>query len=163
MKIRLVILMLFVFFSSPAFAALKTNDPAPAFSLPAVQGGKFTFAPPQKTGTIVSFFASWCIPCRKELPLLNALSDELKSKGISIVLVNVREDTDAIRRLLAELKVDKPMVVSDRDGAVSSKYRVLFFPTTFFVGPDGRVKDIIFGEIRDETQLRKSADSIAAR
>ncbi len=150
-------------FATPSFAALKVNDAAPAFTLPEFGKKEYSFSGSQtgaKGGTIISFFASWCVPCRTELPTLNALVPELDARGIKIVLVGVREDFDTIGRLLTELKVDKPVVVSDRSGKVAELYRVLFLPTTFFVGADGRVKDIIFGQIKDEGQLRKGIASI---
>ena len=150
-------------FATPSFAALKINDAAPAFTLPELGKKEYSFSGSQtgtKGGTIISFFASWCVPCRTELPMLNALAPELDAKGIKILLVGVREDFGTIGRLLTELKVDRPIVVSDRDGKVAELYRVLFLPTTFFVGADGRVKDIIFGQIRDESQLRKSIASV---
>jgi thiol-disulfide isomerase/thioredoxin len=153
----------FFLFATPAFAALKIDDAAPAFTLPAFGKKEYSFSGAQtggNGGTIISFFASWCMPCRTELPMLNALVPELGAKGIKVLLVGVREDFGTIGQLLTELKVDKPVVVSDRDGKVSEQYRVLFLPTTFFVGGDGRVKDIIFGQIKDEAQVRKGIASI---
>jgi len=156
-------LLVFSLFATPAFAALKVNDAAPAFTLPEFGKKEYSFSGAQtggKGGTIISFFASWCMPCRTELPMLNALVPEVGLKGITIILVGVRENFSTIGRLLAELKVDKPVVVIDRDGKIAEQYRVLFLPTTFFVGGDGRVKDIIFGQIKDEAQVRKSIASI---
>jgi thiol-disulfide isomerase/thioredoxin len=112
-------------------------------------------------GVIVSFFASWCLPCRNELPLINSLTDELKSKGIKTVIVNVKEDEKAVKSLLADLKVNKPLVLSDRNGEISEKYGVLFLPVTFFVGADGKVKSVIYGEIENKKKLMDSADKIA--
>ncbi len=163
MKKAIPLLIALILIGAPAFAALKVNDPAPAFSLPDMAGKKFFFPGAQPNGTggvVISFFASWCIPCRTELPMLNSLAQELSGKGIKVVLVGVREDAGTIKQLLTELKVDKPVSVTDRDGTVTEQYRVLFLPTTFFVNRDGRVKDIIFGPIRDEAQLRKSVSTI---
>jgi len=161
---KMVIIMLFLMSASSVSAALKTNDVAPAFSLPDSAGKDYYLndilsatAKEKAGGVIVSFFASWCVPCRQELPLINSLVDELQEKGIKVVLVNVKEDPGSIIALLSELKVDKPLVLSDRYGRVSEMYQVRFFPTTFFIGRDGRIKDIIFGEIEGEKELRKSA------
>ncbi len=154
--------------TSSAFAALKPNEPAPAFSLRDSQGRDFYLSdvagPKSKgklNGVILSFFASWCVPCRKELPLIDSLVDELKEKGINVVLVDVKEDFDTIGVLLSELKVDKPIVLSDRYGTVAEKYGVRFLPATFFIGADGKIKDVIFGEIQSEKELRDSASKLA--
>ncbi len=148
----------------PAFAALKVNDDAPAFSLPDSAGKVFSLSEvvgatrkEKIKGVIVSFFASWCVPCRQELPLINSMVDELKGKGIKVVFIDVKEDFTTINALLSELKVDKPVVLSDRVGRVSEKYQVRFFPTTFFIGADGKIKGTIFGEIQGEKELRESA------
>lgn len=153
--------------ASPAYAALKLNADAPTFSLKDRTGNNFSLddvvGVKSKTGSkglILGFFASWCIPCRHELPLINSLVDELQARGVTIVLVDVKEDLDTISALLAELKVNKPLVLSDRFGKVSEAYSVRFLPATFFIGADGKVKDIIYGEIRDEQELRGSAQKL---
>ncbi len=161
---KMVIIMLFLMWASPVSAALKANDIAPAFSLPDSTGTDHSLndimsaaAKGPARGVIVSFFASWCVPCRHELSLINSLVDELREKGIKVVLINVKEDFSSVNALLSELGVDRPLVLSDRYGRVSEEYQVRFFPTTFFIGSDGRIKDIIFGEIEGAKELRKSA------
>ena len=81
--------------------------------------------------------------------------DELKGKGIKVVIVDVKEDFNTIDSFLAELKVDKPIVLSDRHGKIAELYGVRFLPVTFFIGADGKVKHIIFGEIIDAKEVRK--------
>ena len=165
-KIIIATLLLFLLASS-AFA-LRVNDPAPIFSLRDIKEVDFHLSDlvgvarnENNNGVILSFFASWCVPCRNELPLINSLVDELKDKGIKIVIVGFKEDADTIGSLLAELKVDKPVVLCDRDGKVGEKYGVRFLPTTFFIGSDGKVKDVVFGEIKDKKELREKAGKLS--
>lgn len=150
-----------------AFAALKINDPAPLFSLQDAAKNEFSLghivgaaSKEKRNGVVLSLFASWCVPCRKELPILNSLVDELNGKGVKVVVIGVREDFQTIRSLLAELNVDKPVVLSDRDGKVAGLYQVRFLPTTFFIGPDRTIKDIIFGEISGQAELRRSVEKL---
>ncbi len=150
-------------FASSAAAALKLDDTAPAFSLRDLDGKEFNLSDhagatkkEKGNGVILSFFASWCTGCRNELPLVNSLVDELTGKGIKVVIVDVKEDVETIGAFLAQLKVDKPVVLMDRYGKAGDKYQVRFLPTTFFIGADGRVKDIIFGEIIDKRELMAS-------
>jgi len=165
-KIIFAVLLQFLLVSS-AFA-LRVNDQAPIFSLQDINEKDFYLGDlvgatkkEKNNGVILSFFASWCVPCRNELPLINSLVAELKDKGIKIVIVGFKEDFDTIRSLLAELKVDKPAVLCDRDGKVGEKYGVRFLPTTFFIGSDGSVKDVVFGEIKDEKELREKARKLS--
>ena len=154
-------------FATTAFAALKTNDAAPIFSLRDVEGKDFNLSDyvgaarkESGNGIILSFFASWCVACRNELPLINSLVDELKGKGIKVVIVDVKEDFDTIDSFLTGLKVDKPIVLSDLHGKIAELYGVRFLPVTFFIGADGKVKHIIFGEIDDAKEVRKSAGKL---
>ena len=167
MKKFVLTLLLALLFASSAAAALNLNDTAPTFSLRDLHGKDFylsDYAGATKkergNGVILSFFASWCAGCRSELPLINSLVDELAVKGIKVVIVDVKEDVDTIGAFLAELKVNKPVVLMDRSGEAGDKYQIRFLPTTFFIGADGRVKDIIFGEIKDQHELMASAGKL---
>jgi len=153
-------------FASSVFA-LTLNDPAPGFSLRDSKGNIFSLADvvgarkKEKTnGVVLSFFASWCVACRTELPLINSLSDELKDKGIKVVLIGFKEDFVRINALLTDLRVNKPIVVSDSSGEVGEKYGVRFLPVTYFIGADGTVMHIIFGEIKDAKELREGAGKL---
>ena len=170
LKMKKIVIAVFLFFllASPALAALKLNDSAPTFSLPDSEGNNFylsdTLGVKKKRetvkGIIISFFATWCIPCRSELPLINALTENLNRSGIKVVLVNVKEDFKTVNALLTELKVDKPIVLSDRNGTISEKYQVRFLPTTFFIDADGKIRDVIYGGIHGEKELRESVQKL---
>ena len=165
---RLILLVLLIFlFSSPASAALKLNEPAPLFSLQEVNEKDFTLgdvvgagSTKKGNGVIVSFFASWCPPCRQELPIMNSLVNEFRGKGITVVLINVKESLDTVKVLLKELQVDQPVVLRDADGKTGEKYEIRFLPTTFFIGADGKLRDVIYGGIENASQLQAGAEKL---
>ncbi len=166
MKKTAIGLLLIFLSASHAFAALKANDTAPVFSLPDRGNREFSLAALvgagrkeeiNVNGIVLVFFASWCTACREELPVVNSVVDELSGKRIKVVIVGVKEDFEKIGALLNQLNVDKPIVLSDSRGKVAELYQVRFLPVTFFIGSDGKVKDVIFGEITDAAELRKSA------
>jgi peroxiredoxin len=164
-KIIVAVLLQFMLVSS--VFGLTVDDLAPMFSLRDIKEKDFYLSDlvgatkkENNNGVILSFFASWCVPCRSELKLINSLVDEMKDKGIEIVIVGFKEDPDAIGSLLAELNVSKPVVLCDRDGKVGEKYGVRFLPTTYFIGSDGRVKHVVFGEIKDKKELREKAEKL---
>ncbi len=153
--------------SSSSFAALRTNDDAPAFSLPDLDGKAFVLRDVLQNGrratsggVVLGFFATWCGPCRKELPLLNGLAAEMHAKGVSVVIVDLKEDVVVIRHFVEGLKLDKVTVLSDRDGQIAAQYQVRFLPTTFCIGADGRIKDMIYGEVRNSDAFRKCAEKL---
>lgn len=148
--------------------ALSINDPAPLFSLRDSSGiffylsdyigankkGKFK-------GIIINFFSSTCKPCKKELPVLNSLVDELAEKGIKVIIVAYQEDFDKFDEMLTTLKIDKPLILSDKYGRVGKKYMVRGLPMTYFIGSDGKIKDIIRGELPEiEKVLKKKAGKL---
>lgn len=167
MKKFCITALFILLFVPSAFAAFKPNDPAPAFSLRDNKGNDFSLddvvgakSKEKANGVILSFFASWCMACRYELPIINSLVDEMKNKGIRVVIVGFKEDFIRINGLLAELKVDKPVVVSDREGKVGEQYGIRFLPVTFFIGADGRIKHIIYGEISDGKEVTEGAGKL---
>jgi thiol-disulfide isomerase/thioredoxin len=164
MRQGLLIVSLLFLFAASSIAAPKAKDPAPPFSLSDREGKVFNLGdvigPRSKEkagGVILSFVASWCAPCRKELPIINSLVDELKEKSVKVVIIGFLQDFETIGAMLAELKVNKPLVLSDENGEVAEKYGVRFLPVTFFIGGDGKIKDVIYGEIEGEKEIRERA------
>ena len=167
-RIAPVLLAASLLFSLSAFGALRTNNDAPAVSLPTVDGKEFDLGRSLRQGrgtpsggAVVSFFATWCAPCRNELPVLNALVDELRTRGIAVVAVDLKEELPVIRRFINELGVDKLIVLSDRDGKTAERFHVRFLPTTFCIGADGKIKDMIYGEVRSADDVRKCAAKLS--
>ncbi len=167
MKKIIGIALLMLLIAQSSFAALKINDRAPEFTLRDRSNGQVSLADliaagakGKGKGLVLGFFASWCLQCRNELPLLNSLVGELNAKGIRVAMIGVREDFATIEALLKELKVDKPVILSDPTGKTSERYQVRFLPVTFFIGSDGLVKGIIFGEIQDASELRISVEKL---
>jgi thiol-disulfide isomerase/thioredoxin len=164
--LSIVSLLVFLQFQA-VHAALKTHTPAPDFSLFDGENKAFTLStalgrrsPEKHRGVVLSFFASWCPPCRIELPILGGMTDALRKKGILVVLVGVKEDHARIGALLSELQIAGPIVLSDGDGAVARQYEVKFLPTTFFIASDGTLRDVLFGGIKDDRELTKSIDRL---
>jgi len=168
MRLSQILMSFFVvFFMSATSFALNINDPAPLFSLRDGNNKYFhlsDYLTPSKKGVkgiILNFFASYCKPCKNELPVLNSLVDEFEKKGIKIVIVGYGEDFDKIKEMLSEIKVDKPVILSDVYSRIGAKYGVNGLPHTVFIGSDGKVKDIIKGELPNiEKVIREKAGKL---
>ena len=89
------------------------------------------------TVIVLTFWASWCLECRVEMPALERLQREFSSRGLAIIGVNARESKEAVRRYAKELGLTFPLVL-DPDGKINALYGVIGLPTTFVVGRDGR-------------------------
>ena len=93
---------------------------------------------------ILNFWASWCLECRPEMPVLERLQREFSSRGLVVIGVNTRETKEAARRYAKELGLTFPLVL-DRDGKINALYGVVGLPTTFVIGRDGRAVGFAVG------------------
>lgn len=85
---------------------------------------------------LLTFWATWCLPCREEMPALEQLHRELGAEGLTVLGVNVREEGPAIRRYAQELVLTFPLVL-DPEGKTQMSYGVVGLPTSFLIGRDG--------------------------
>ena len=129
---------------------------APDFTLGALDGGTGSLTGLAGKPVVVNFFATWCLPCKKELPAFQELSTRYAEQGLTFVLVDMQEDPDDVASFLGELGITLPAVV-DSSGEVGKTYRVRGLPSTFFVGRDGLIKQAQLGEL--DTRLLETGIS----
>jgi cytochrome c biogenesis protein CcmG/thiol:disulfide interchange protein DsbE len=114
------------------------RPPAPAFELPRFDEGTLSLASLRGQYVLVNFWASWCIPCRDEAPLLERAWREYRARGLVVLGVNIQDLEPEARKFIAEFKVSYPNV-RDRDGRVSRAYGTTGVPESFFIDREGRV------------------------
>jgi peroxiredoxin len=108
----------------------------PAFRAETLDRRPVAIADLRGKAVLLNFWASWCLECRPEMPLLERLHQEFASQGLALLGVNAREDPEAVRRYATELRLTFPLVL-DPDGKISAAYGVVGLPTTFVIGRDG--------------------------
>lgn len=138
------------------------------FQLPLLSGdGTVTLSELRGDVVYLSFWASWCIPCRMEMPHLQSLWEKHRAEGFQVIGINVDEDVEAARQFAKDYGIEFPLV-RDSDRAVSKAYRVVGYPSHYLVGRDGRVHFSALGFTEDdalavtvevETLLRASRDA----
>ncbi|MBA1148101.1 TlpA family protein disulfide reductase [Ectothiorhodospiraceae bacterium WFHF3C12] len=141
----LAVIMLALAFSGAALA-LSKNEPAPGFTLKSNSGDNVKLSELRGQVVMVNFWASWCGPCRQEMPLLDALHQRYKSLGFTVLGVNVEEDPAAARDLLDEVPVSFP-ILFDSSNRVSEAYEVDAMPSTVILDRDGNVRYIHKGYV----------------
>jgi len=115
------------------------NRTAPDFEITTTRGDHFRLSENIGKKTIVlNFFATWCGPCRAEMPELNRYFNEHKSQSFVLLGIDAEEKGDRVDAFLDELKVGFPAGVDD--GPIQKKYGVRVFPTTVVIGVDGKVQ-----------------------
>jgi thiol-disulfide isomerase/thioredoxin len=95
---------------------------------------------------VVNMWASWCGPCRAEMPALQAVYAEQQARGLEVLAVNsaYQDSPDDARAFVQELDLSFPILL-DQDGAVSRRYLVRALPSTFFIDRQGVIRAVIFG------------------
>ncbi len=121
----------------PLLAEDATGEAAPDDQFPLLDGGLGSFADFSGKPVVVNFFASWCEPCKAELPDFAAVHDEVGAE-VAFVGVNVRDGEDDARRLLAETGVDYA-VARDPSGSLAEAFGVVNMPSTFLLDASGRI------------------------
>ncbi|ONF45296.1 redoxin [Marinobacter lutaoensis] len=127
-----------------AAVAEAIHTPAPDFTLASREGGNVRLEDHRGEVVMVNFWASWCGPCRQEMPLMNALYHKYRDLGFTILAVNVDEDRAAAQRFLDAVPVDYP-ILYDPDSTVSERYEVQAMPTTVMVDRDGNARYVHYG------------------
>ena len=113
---------------------------APDFSLASLDGEE-TISLDDHRGEVVyvSFWASWCVPCREEMPLLASLWRRHREEGFQVIAINVDEDPMAAREFAREHGLEFPLA-RDADRSVSKLYRVAGYPSHYLVDRRGKVR-----------------------
>ena len=112
---------------------------APNFTLKSLDGANIKLSEQAGDVVMINFWASWCGPCRKEMPLLNALHKRYQPLGFTVLGVNVEQDTRLARDFLGDTPVDFPILL-DAGNEVSRLYDVVAMPTTVLVDRDGNMR-----------------------
>ena len=125
----------------PADAAVNPGAPAPAFTLAARDGGKLSLADLKGQVVMINFWATWCGPCRQEMPLLAQLHDKYEPLGFTMLGVNVEPDSAAAVAWLKGVPVTFP-ILFDTDSAVAGSFGVEGMPSSVLVDRKGQVRYI---------------------
>lgn len=124
-----------------AHAGESKKVPAPDFTLKSMSGSNVRLSELKGDVILLNFWASWCGPCRTEMPLLNKLHNKYKGIGFTVLGVNVEESNTAAIDFLDENKVSFP-ILWDSKNEVSKQYSVSAMPTTVMIDRDGQVRYI---------------------
>jgi peroxiredoxin len=112
---------------------------APDFTLKSDTGENLRLSEFRGEVVMINFWASWCGPCRQEMPLLDELYTQYQPLGFTILSVNVEEDSTQAKQMLKDIPVNFP-VLYDNQSEVSKLYKVVAMPSTVLVDRDGKVR-----------------------
>jgi len=138
MKVLLTALAASVLIASAA-RALAPGDVPPAIDMPDLNGKKVDWASLKGKVVLVDFWASWCGPCKDEMPVLEALNEKFATQGLVIVGVSIDSSPKKMNKFLKGTPV-RFRIVHDRKLVVANRYEPETMPTSYFIGRDGKVR-----------------------
>ncbi len=136
---RIAITLLLAAAAGACMAAVTPLAAAPDFTLKSLEGKNMRLAEQRGNVVLVNFWASWCGPCKVEMPHLNKLYDKYRAAGFTMLGVNVDEDPRTASAAANKLAMRFP-VLFDNDKLVSKLYDLQSMPATVLIDRDGRVR-----------------------
>ena len=166
MSCRGVALALLLLLPTSAMAqGLAAGSRAPEIELSKLQGGKVKLSKLRGHPVVVTFWGTWCPPCREEFPELDALYRKHHEAGLEVLAVNQRDQelsTKDVQAFVDEFAVTFPVLLDPR-GRSRRNYRLVALPTTVFIDSRGSIREVHSGPISREQLARGVASIVPAR
>ena len=136
-------------FKEKTIIAAKVGNISPDFTLADLDGKEHTLTEYQGKGVVINFWATYCPPCKKEMPYLENAYQKYKEQGIEILAVNAAEPTILVNQYISQKNLTFPILL-DRDELILENYQVQNLPVTFFIDSNGEVVNKVSGELSEE-------------
>ncbi len=142
-------------------ASPREGFPAPDFALDELNGAPVSLAAQHGQFVIVNFWASWCGPCRAEMPTIQKLYAAKRERGLQVLAVNstFQDNEVGARTFVQEFNLTFPILL-DRDGAVSQRYRLQALPSTFIIDRKGVIRSVVIGGPMTEAFLQSKIEPL---
>ncbi len=131
---------------------------APDFTLASVDGSRVRLADLKGKPVLVNFWATWCTPCREEMPIMQEVYEQYRARGLAILAVNMEEDEARVGQWIEQGGYTFTFVL-DSDGQQVKRYNVNAAPTSYFIGRDGVIRDLKLGAI-SPSEMRGKVETL---
>jgi len=128
------------------------GSPAPEIALKDLQGQEVKLSDLHGKIVLLNFWATWCKPCKEEMPAMQASYEKLRDQGFVVLAVNELEDVDKVIEHIRTHGHTFP-VVMDHDNRVANRYGVVGLPASFLIDRQGIVREHIFGNLLTEERI----------
>lgn len=145
--------------SAEPAAGVRVGAPAPDFEAAMLDGGRVTLADLRGRPVWLNFWASWCVPCKEEMPELVAVGKEAESEGVRLISVDMGEDEETVRGFLSRNGYRDLPVALDRTGDISQAYGVYNLPVHVFIDSRGIVRRTELGKM-DAAEMREAVGGL---
>jgi len=138
---------------------VDVGEMAPDFALTDLEGNPFRLSDLRGKVVFINFWATWCPPCRAEMPEIEAIYQEYKDKGVVVIGVDVLETEDEVRQFVQRGGYSWTFVI-DKTGEVAASYGIAAIPTSFFIDREGIIKAVNIGAMTKRAMETKLAEAM---
>lgn len=146
-------------YSTDTTEAPQVDSPAPDFQFEDASGQITSLDGLQGSPVLINFWATWCRPCKNEMPYLQQIYDEWSERGLVVLAINIGEQQSTVEKFLQSNGLSLPVLL-DTDQMVAQIYSVRYIPATFFIDEDGVIKEIKIGDFRNVQEIENSLKKI---
>jgi len=137
---------------SASVEAPEIGKAAPGFQLTDIDGQSISLSDFRGEPVLLNFWATWCGPCRSEMPYIQEVYDERSEPGLVILAINIGESLTTVEEFMQDYNLSFPVLL-DLEGNVAEKYNIRGIPTTYFIDSDGIIRDIMIGAFRSVAEI----------
>ena len=142
-----------------ATAGVNVGELAPDFTLIDLEGNQVSLSDFRGKTVFVNFWATWCPPCRAEMPEIEAVYQEYKDKGVVVIGVDIREAEEEVRQYVQQGGYSWTFVL-DTTGEVTTNYRITAIPTSLFIDREGIIRAMKVGAMTKRAMETKLAEAM---
>ncbi|TET67520.1 MAG: redoxin domain-containing protein [Dehalococcoidia bacterium] len=166
-KVMLVITLVSVLTSglvmagcSPSSAqGVEVGNLAPDFQLQNLDGQTVSLGNLQGKPVLINFWATWCPPCRSEMPYIQEVYEEWVNRGLVVLALNIGESSSKVEEFMQNHNLSF-IVLLDTKQDIAQRYNITGIPTTFFIDKDGIIQDKIIGAFQNKTQIENRLSKV---
>ncbi len=148
-------LMFFISITGMAKRPPLIGSPAPHFQLSTLEGTPATISDYRGKVVLLNFWATWCKPCLEEMPEIQAAYEEFKDRDFIVLGINFGEKPEKAALLVKKMGLTFPILL-DRKVEIASRHRVVSLPVSFFIDPNGIIKERVFGGTLTKDDIRSA-------
>ncbi len=130
----------------------RVGQRAPDFELKNLDGQTISLEDLRGKAVLLNFWATWCGPCRGEMPYLEEIYQEWSDEKLLLLAINIGESSSQAKDFLQSNNLSLPVLLDIRQ-AVAEQYNITAIPTTFFIDKDGIIQDKVVGSFRDKETI----------